>query len=67
MKANLSCFLIILIAVDLENVFHSIRICHSECKCHYLKNKKTFYQFFVQFLGSTSNFKRFENKDDCHS
>ena len=67
MKANLSCFLIILIEVDLENVFHSVRISHSECKCNYLKNKKTFCQFLVQFLGSTSNFKHFENKDDRHS
>ena len=31
------------------------------------KKKKTFSQFFVPFLESTPNFKRFERKDDRHS
>ena len=29
--------------------------------------QKTFSQFFVSFLESTSNFKRFERKDDRYS
>ena len=28
---------------------------------------KSFSRFFLQFLKSTSNFKHFEKKDDCHS
>ena len=31
------------------------------------EKRKTFSQFFVPFLGSTSNFKDFEKNDDCHS
>ena len=31
------------------------------------KKRKTFSQFFVPFLESTSNFKDFEKNDDCHS
>ena len=67
MKANLACFLIILIQADLEKVSHTFRICHSENKCNYLKNKKTFSQFFVAFLESTSNFKHIDAKDDRYS
>ena len=29
--------------------------------------QNNFSQFFVPFLESTSNFKHFEKKDDCHS
>ena len=29
--------------------------------------RKTFSQFFVTFQESTTNFKHFEKKDDCHS
>ena len=28
---------------------------------------KTFYHSFVLFLAAKSNFKHFEEKDDCHS
>ena len=31
------------------------------------KKEKSFSQFFVPFLQSTSNFKHFERKDDRHS
>ena len=31
------------------------------------EKRKTFSPFFVPFLESTSNFKQFETKDDCHS
>ena len=31
------------------------------------EKRKTFSQFFVPFLESTSNFKHFEKKDDGHS
>ena len=31
------------------------------------EKRKTFSQFFVPFLESTPNFKRFERKDDCLS
>ena len=31
------------------------------------EKRKTFSQFFVTFLESTSNFKHFEKKDDLHS
>ena len=31
------------------------------------EKRKTFSQFFVGFLESTSNFKHFQKKDDCHS
>ena len=31
------------------------------------EKRKTFSQFFVPFLESTSNFKDFEKNDDCHS
>ena len=31
------------------------------------EKRKTFSEFFVRFLGSTSNFKDFEKNDDCHS
>ena len=29
--------------------------------------KSPFFQIFVPFLDSTSNFEHFERKDDCHS
>ena len=31
------------------------------------EKRKTFSEFFVPFLESTSNFKHFEKKDDRHS
>ena len=31
------------------------------------EKRKTFSEFFVPFLDSTSNFKHFETKDDCQS
>ena len=31
------------------------------------QKRKTFSRCFVPFLESTSNFKHFEKKDDCHS
>ena len=31
------------------------------------EKRKTFSEFFVPFLESTSNFKHFERKDDSHS
>ena len=31
------------------------------------QKRKTFSDCFVPFLKSTSNFKHFEKKDDCHS
>ena len=31
------------------------------------EKQKTFFQIFVPFLDSTSNFEHFERKDDCHS
>ena len=31
------------------------------------EKRKTFSEFFVPFLESRSNFKRFEKKYDCHS
>ena len=31
------------------------------------EKRKSFSEFFVPFLVSTSNFKHFEEKDDCHS
>ena len=31
------------------------------------EKQKTFSEFFVPFLESTSNFKHFQKKDDCHS
>ena len=31
------------------------------------EKRKTFSQFFVPFLESTSNFERFQRKDDRHS
>ena len=33
-------------------------------RCNYLRNKKTFAQFFVAFLKSKLNFKYFRKKDD---
>ena len=30
------------------------------------ENRKTFSHLFVPFLESTSNFKHFAKKDDCH-
>ena len=34
---------------------------------HLSEKQKTFYEFFVPFFQSTSNFKHFETKEDCHS
>ena len=31
------------------------------------EKRKFFFEFFVPFEESTSNFKHFQNKDDCHS
>ena len=45
---------------DVENLQLSIEIQLSE-------KRKTFSQFFVPFLESTSNFKHFEKKHDGHS
>ena len=45
---------------DCENLRLPIEIKFSE-------KGKTFSQFFVPFLVSTSNFKHFAKKDDCHS
>ena len=33
---------------------------------HLSENRKTFSHLFVPFLESTSNFKHFAKKDDCH-
>ena len=45
---------------DCENLQLPIQMILSE-------KRKTFSQFFVPFPESTSNFKHFEKKDDCHS
>ena len=45
---------------DCENLPLSIQIQLSE-------KRKTFSDFFVPFLESTSNVKHFERKDDCYS
>ena len=45
---------------DVENLQLSIEIQLS-------KKRKTFSQFFVLFVESTSNFKHFEKKHDGHS
>ena len=45
---------------DLENLFSPTQIQLS------LK-PKTFFDFFLPFHQSISNFKIFEEKDDCHS
>ena len=45
---------------DVENLQLSIEIRLSE-------KRKTFSQFFVLFVESTSNFKHFEKKHDGHS
>ena len=45
---------------DRENLPVPIQMILSE-------NQKTFSQFFLPFLESTSNFKHFERKDDGHS
>ena len=45
---------------DCENLQLPIQMQLSE-------KRKTFSEFFVPFLESTSNFKHFEKKDDCHS
>ena len=45
---------------DVENLQLSIEIQLSE-------KRKTFSQFFVLFVESTSNFKHFEKKHDGHS
>ena len=44
---------------DCENLQLAIQIQLSE-------KRKYFIEFFVPFLESTSNFKHFERKDDCH-
>ena len=45
---------------DCENLQLPIQMQLSE-------KRKTFSEFFVSFLESTSNFKHFDKKDDCHS
>ena len=45
---------------DCENLQLPIQMILSE-------KRKTFSEFFVPFPESTSNFKHFEKKDDCHS
>ena len=45
---------------DCENLQLSIQVQLSG-------KRKTFSEFFFHFLESTSNFKHFGNKDDCHS
>ena len=45
---------------DCENLQLPIQMQLSE-------KRKTFSEFFVLFLESTSNFKDFEKKDDIHS
>ena len=45
---------------DCENLQLPIQMQLSE-------KRKSFSEFFVPFLESTSNFKHFEKKDDCHS
>ena len=45
---------------DCENLPVTIQMQLSE-------KRKTFSQFFLPFLESTPNFKRFEKKDDCLS
>ena len=44
---------------DCENLQLAIQMQLSE-------KRKYFIEFFVPFLESTSNFKHFERKDDCH-
>ena len=45
---------------DCENLLLPIQMQLSE-------KRKTFIEFFVPFLESTSNFKHFEKKDDRHT
>ena len=45
---------------DFENLLVPIQIQLSQ-------KQKSFSLFFVPFLGSRSNLKHFERKDDCHS
>ena len=45
---------------DCENLQLPIQMQLSE-------KRKTFSEFFVSFHESTSNFKHFDKKDDCHS
>ena len=45
---------------DCENLQLQIQIQWSQIR-------KSFSEFFVQFLQSKSNFEHFEKKDDCHS
>ena len=47
-------------APDCENLQLGIQVQLSE-------KRKPFSQIFIPFLDSTSNFKRFEDKDDRHS
>ena len=45
---------------DCENLQLAIQI-------HLSEKRKIFSEFFVPFLETTSHFKHFEKKDDCHS
>ena len=47
--------------------FGNERNCGSQSKCNCLRNEKSFFQFFVLFMESTSNFTDFEKKYDRHS
>ena len=52
----------------MTNILYKIaRISHSQFKLNYLKNENLSLKFLIPFLDSTSNFKRFEDKDDRHS
>ena len=49
---------------------HPVQDCHNlhlPIQMQLSEKRKTFYVFSVPFLKSTSNFKHFRKKDDCHS
>ena len=49
---------------------YPVQVCENlqlPLQMQYSEKRKSFSKFFVTFLESSSNFKHFEKKDDCHS
>ena len=54
--------------MPMTNIFFlMVRVYRNQFKCDYLRNRKTFPDFFAQFKKYSSNFEYFETKDDPHS
>ena len=59
--------LVIWLTVDGKYPVQDFENLHLPVQMELSEKRKSFFQIYVAFLESTSNFKHFEKKDDCES